>query len=103
MACPPDIANDVSIRLDRDAGYLQARYEAGNFVIHVCTGSQGPVYHGRNTTNADMIVLPATGDASTGFTAINGAYTYSIDEISLVIRTGGSLVQEDPVFSSELY
>lgn len=104
VSCPADIASDVTTRLGRaDAGFLQARYQAGNFVIHVCTGSQGPVYHGQNTTNADMIVLPATGDVSTGFTAANGVYTYAISDVSLIIRSSGNLIQENPVTAHEIY
>ncbi len=104
VACPSGIAADIrAAGQGSDAGYLQARYEAGNFVIHVCTGPGGPVYHGQNVTNTDMIVLPASGDVYSGFVAVNGSYTYSIDDSYLVIEVSGDLLQEDPVFAYDEY
>lgn len=104
VACPSGIAADIrAAGQGSDAGYLQARYEAGNFVIHVCTGPGGSVYHGQNVTNTDMIVLPASGDVYSGFVAVNGSYTYSIDDSYLVIEVSGELLQEDPVFAYDEY
>lgn len=104
VACPSGIAADIrAAGQGSDAGYLQARYEAGNFVIHVCTGPGGSVYHGQNVTNTDMIVLPASGDVYSGFVAVNGSYTYSIDDSYLMIEVSGELLQEDPVFAYDEY
>lgn len=102
VVCPADIAVDMNAA-GGDAGYLQARYTAGNFVIHICTGPGGSIYHGQNVTNTDKIVLPATGDVYSGFTAVNGTYTYDIDQYSLVIRRSGSLLQDTPVATYEEY
>ncbi|MCB1016112.1 MAG: hypothetical protein KDB10_13485 [Acidimicrobiales bacterium] len=102
VECPSAVA--AHIRTDQpglDPGYLQARYEAGNFSIHLCTGLDGSVYHGENVTNGDRIVLLASGDVVRGFTAYNGAYEYFIDENELLITVDGDFLQRDVVVDYE--
>jgi len=100
--CSPAIAADIRADLPgRDPGELVSRYEAGNFVIHICEGAQGETYHGENVTNGNRIVLEASGSPSQGFTAYNDNYEYFIDQASLQIYENGGLLQEDVVVAYE--
>jgi hypothetical protein len=100
--CSPAIASDIGTWFPgRDPGELVARYEAGNFVIHICRGVDGETYHGDNITNGEMIVLEASGTPASGFTAYNEAYEYSIDRRALGISVDGRQIQTDPVVAYE--
>ncbi|GAA1034730.1 MULTISPECIES: zinc finger Ran-binding domain-containing protein [Amycolatopsis] len=91
--CPAEAASWLS---DSGAG-LVAKYDTGKHTVTICVGSDGSYhYDGRvndgQPTTADNHISLHAERTSSGFTAVNGEYSYEISGLDLTVRKRNKVI-----------
>jgi hypothetical protein len=73
-----------------------ATYETRNFWIYICREGQGYRYIGVNKTTRQSLSRSAQRSGN-GYRAVNGDFTYIIDEQDLLVLQGDLLFSREPV------